>query len=840
VNRTARLQTATLIADALGLDGEQRIMFLRTATGARLMPSHDSQLPASSLTPTIGRDHEIADVGQLLVGHRLVTLTGPGGIGKTRIAMEVVKRTPEARFTSMAERARGESMLAALAATLRLPDGGGGDVTSALADAMASLRLLVIDNVEHLAHAATGIAELLERLPGLHILTTSRVPLRVPGERVHVVRPLSRAAGVELFTERVADAGADLQGMPDELVDRVCELVDDLPLAIELVAGWTRLFPLAEINRRLADPKTMLAGSSSTGGDRHASIRATVEWSLELLDDADAALFRRLAALPGSSTPAMVEAVVADASGVHLDVLRGLRALVDASLVHILIDGASAGGRIRMLRPIAAVADDLLARHPDERADLETAHASYVVELAESAAPELVGPDQAKWFRVLAQEQHHCEAAIDRLMAARSPDTVRLAAALWRFWLAHGHYRLGLRHLDEVLDLAATLSSGGITVDERARATAVYGRAVIAYMSGDVAAADAGAHEAVARFRAIDDVAGECSVWNLIGLISQYRGDLVGAGAAYRTGLVRADAAEEARSAATLRANLAALLAEDGELGDFREAMSLAEDALDRFQTLGDSRAVADLLGSLAIWVGATGDLARCRDLLHEASELYEATGDRQGGIDVERTLAEAALMAGEVDEAERLYQHALDEATEVGDRWSIASAGAARALRAALAGDENAETAATDALRLADDLEFREGQLHARVAVAAARLCRGIADRAAWLAALDRAGPADPSWTLIAATGLATVDDDPTLLAVAGDVPRECGLIDPWPARTLRARASLALVGRAAEIHAAADRATFDARLAAARARASDSAALAQHPVDAADDRPK
>ena len=288
------------------------------------------------MTPLVGRDAELRDLMELLAAHRFVTLVGPGGVGKTRLALEAARAESEGlRFggylVELAPVGDPAGVRAAIASTLDLPD------PSRLAELIGDQEMLVVlDNCEHVITAAAEVAEdLLRSCPALRILATSREGLRVGGETIWPVPPLAPDDAVRLFVTRAQAAGASLDLSADHhaLIADICARLDGLPLAIELAAARTRAFPIAQISSRLNDRFRLLTGGSRTALPRQQTLRAVVDWSYELLFDDEQRVFERLSVFPGGCDLATAEAVCADATIAAEDLADHLHALVDKSLV---------------------------------------------------------------------------------------------------------------------------------------------------------------------------------------------------------------------------------------------------------------------------------------------------------------------------------------------------------------------------------------------------------------------------------------------------------------------------------------------------------------------------
>ncbi|MCP3782763.1 AfsR/SARP family transcriptional regulator [Micromonospora sp. A3M-1-15] len=436
-------------------------------------------LPAT-LTSFVGREEEVARVAGLLDRFRLATLTGPGGAGKTRLAVESgramagrfpdgVWLVPLAPVTDPAEVPQAALAALGLREQALLARAGRGapepaDPVGRLVDALAGRAvLLLLDNCEHLLDAAADLTErLLTACPGLRVLATSREPLGITGEALRPVESLALPpAGadpaaalaypaVRLFADR---AGAV---RPDFAVDaatvgpvvRICRALDGMPLAIELAAARLRTMTAAQVDTRLDDRFRLLTGGSRTALPRHQTLRAVVDWSWDLLDDTERALWRRLAVFAGGATLEAAERVCGD--GAVGDVLDGLSALVDKSL---LVAGGTGEPRYRMLETIREYGLDRLAE-AGEADRVRRAHAAEYLALAEAAEPELRGAAQLDWLRRLSADHDNLHSGLRHAIAvADAPTAVRYAAALGWYWWLTGQRAEGADLAGQVLAL---------------------------------------------------------------------------------------------------------------------------------------------------------------------------------------------------------------------------------------------------------------------------------------------------------------------------------------------------------------------------------------------------
>jgi predicted ATPase/DNA-binding SARP family transcriptional activator len=712
-------------------------------------PKGRATLPAP-LTPLVGREDAVRDLRRLLDEHRLLTLVGPGGVGKTRLGLEVARQAAEdlvdgGCLVELAPVTDRGGVRAAVAAALDLPD------PELLAESIGDRELLVLlDNCEHVIEVAAALAEdLLRHCPGLRLLATSREGLRVGGEAIWPVPPLAPGDAVELFLARARAAGATIDdGAADvrAAVTDICTRLDGLPLAIELAAARTRAFPVAQISSRLHDRFRLLTGGSRTALPRQQTLRAVVDWSYELLFADEQRVFERLSVLPGGCTLASAEAVCADQDLSPADVADLVQALVDKSLV--LVDASGDELRFTQLQTRAQYAREKLAGRGEALA-VRRAMVHHFADLCAESASAYRGPRQRAWLRSIDQEHDNLSAALEWAVDDGDAEAALTIAGgtSWTQWLG-GRRQEGRRWLE-----AAFACPGADDVDPRTRALALVGRGIIGLQFGEVEAADEDLQAGLAIFHEIGD----------------FDGVVLGNSFACELPVLRGDPDEARRrrraSLELLRQQpdepfiVASRAYAEGKLALLDRDLATAEqryaEATATFVDL-DRPVMASLcLDVVADFAERNGDHRAAIAALERALATNESLGLRGFGGSLLARLGWMRLHAGDRDGAEAAYTEALDLA-----RWLdnhpvtfVALTGLAM-LRLTDGQVAAAEAAATEALEL-----FAAGQ-HRRMRnridqeaerLVAAAACSVVLARAA----LDAGAPERAADALERARGL-------------------------------------------------------------------------------------
>jgi len=610
------------------LSAPERIYQLGDADFPPLESLHQTNLPIPS-TPFLGRERELSEMLGLLSREdvRLLTLTGPGGSGKTRLAAqaaaEVSGRYPHGVWwVPLAPLRDPELVLAAAEQALGAKNG----LASHIAD--RSL-LLLFDNFEHVVEAAADVAGLLDTCPGLELLVTSREPLHVTSEQEYPVPPFVHEEGVGFFLARARAVEPDFQA--DEAVSAICRRLDDLPLALELAAARVKALSSRQILARLDERLPLLTGGARDAPERQRTLRATLEWSYELLTPEEQRLFGRLAVFRGGCTLNAAEEV-AEAD------LDTLQSLVDKSLLR------HNGERFWMLETTREYAAERLDES-GEGEELEREHAQCFLALAEGAEPHLRwSGSHGEWLDRLESEHDNMRAALDRLgVAGKSQLNLQLAGALSRFWVMRGHLAEGGRRLESAL-----------AADERptaARARALDGAAVIA-IGDDAPRARLRAEEALMLHRTLGDKWGAAYSGMMLGEILTDEGDLAQAQQLLGESLRRFRELGDEHS--TMMAN-DALAGVFEDLGDLEHARRLHEDNLRRAGAQSNRRFIARSLGQLAPYARDEGRVEDAISMLKESLRILRDLDDRLGIADDFGRLARTLAVAGQAETAIRL-----------------------------------------------------------------------------------------------------------------------------------------------------------------------------------------
>jgi predicted ATPase len=645
------------------------------ARHARARLQHTLPIPPTAL---IGREHEVTTLCGLLLrpDMHLLTLTGPGGIGKTHLALQVAAdlvnapglacervapqhdsiRTPSgdnafldgACFVDLAPLSNPTPVIPTIMQTLDLKESGSRPPLEQLQDFVQDKQLLLLlDNVEQVADAALDIAKLLATAPQLKVLVTSRVALHLRGEQVFAVPPLalpdprqlpppeavSQYPAVALFVRRAQDVRSDFQitGANAPTIAKICYRLDGLPLAIELAAARSKQFPpemlLARLNRRLK----MLIGGARDMPERQQTLRNTIDWSYNLLDPGEQLLFARLSVFVGGCALKDAEAVCILEGEEELDVATGIESLLDKSLLRLeeQLDGDP---RITMLETIREYASEQLEAWREGEI-LRRQHAMYYLALTEMAEQELIGSRQMLWLERLEQEHDNLRAAIQWALDRNDVEVAaRLGGALWRFWYVHGHISEGRQWLNQALKENDQLS-------DTVRAKALLGLGGLALMQGDYNPATVALDESVKVYQKLDDKRSAATALNALGVVEVEQGHYDQATTLYDQSLRLRQAIGDRWGIALSFNNLAFIAAEQG---NYSQAVEYHQRSLPLRRELADDQGIAMSLSSLGDVLTHLGDNEQAITYLEEGLTLYQTLGDKRG---VANTLSNIGLL---------------------------------------------------------------------------------------------------------------------------------------------------------------------------------------------------
>jgi predicted ATPase/class 3 adenylate cyclase len=647
-------------------------------------PELPNNLPGL-LSAFIGRSAELAAVRSLLAASRLVTLTGAGGCGKTRLALhaatEQLDTAPDGVWlVELASLTDGSAIPAAMATVLGLPS---RDETSLLAALREQDTLLLLDNCEHMIEAAAALCDRITReCRRVRILATSREPLGIDGERVYRVASLSLPGGddyessssssseaVELFADRARaqDPGFVLNALTGPLAASVCRRLDGIPLAIELAAARLSSMSLSQVSARLDQRFRLLTGGSRNAMPRQQTLQATVDWSFSLLSEPERATLRRLSVFTGGFELEAAEAVCAIAGQVDaFEVLDLIGSLVDKSLV---VADHSPGGsvRYRLLETIRQYcAQELLRADGDDMVlEVRARHAEYYLQLAETAAPELAGPSQATWLRRLDPEWENLRAAFCYLAdEERAADVLRMGVALERFSLSRGHIEV-LQWLRAGIDAAP--------VDGPLLASALLTCSFMIHLllvkdPAERAAAKRYEERALELARSLGNQQLEARALDKLTVSAYWAHDPATMRRLCEEGAEIARRIGDLTLLASLTANLE--LIPDTPVAERRR---ICEQTLDYYRRIGDPMGVANALSRLYSWHLHAGQLSAARPYLDEAIAITQELGAGLFLYFLQNDLCFTLLMDGQVAEAAPLIRRNLLTAHRIGGGTDVA-----------------------------------------------------------------------------------------------------------------------------------------------------------------------
>jgi predicted ATPase/DNA-binding CsgD family transcriptional regulator len=639
------------------------------------------------LTPLIDRERELDEAIAMLRRDdiRIVTLTGPGGTGKTRLSLEIAARLTtdfdgKVHWVSLAAVTEPSVVLTAVAQSLGIREDGDQPLAARVDAALADQRvLLVLDNFEQVTSAAPVVATLLTSSPGVKALVTSRAALHIRGEHELPLPPLAvpdprklpppdelaTVPAIALFLDRAQSVRPDLS-LDSENAAAIAEIVarlDGLPLAIELAAARIKLLPPNAMLPRMANRLNLLTGGARDLPARLQTMRNAIAWSYDLLSPSEQCHFRRLSVfVRGFTLEAAEEVALGGDDTPETDVLEGVASLVDHSLFR-QVEGPDGEARFLMLETIREFASEQLSLSSEEDT-YRARHAHYYAKLAGDAEQGLVGPEQGIWLNRLEAEHDNFRAALTWTIEREpGPAAQQFAGALLRFWEIRGYLSEGRSWLERALATAPDKA-------DAARAKALLSAATLARRQGDYAHATELYQESLEAWRELGNRSGIASAFNNLGVIAHEQAEYPRANELYGEALeIFREDGDRQRMAATLT-NLGIVAR---RLGDYDRATDLYEESLGIWRALGDRLRIALSLNNLGVLAFTRGDLPRAVALYEEALPVYRELDDRGGIALTLNNLAEAVRDQGDLSRATEYYEESLALRAEQGDRAGIA-----------------------------------------------------------------------------------------------------------------------------------------------------------------------
>ena len=614
-----------------------------SAPATRKAPA--TNLPAA-LTSFVGRATEKTDISEALVRSRIVTVTGPGGCGKTRVALEVaannIDHYPGGIWYVDIDSKLG-SVSQAILTAMRLTEEAGVDPASTIADAVADgTTLIVLDNCDQTLDEVQALAtSLLRHAPGLKILATARAAIGVAGETVWPLAPftpidveklprggealveaIKNSDSVQLFVERAQSVSPsfDLNESNAAHVVAICNRLDGIPLAIELAAARTKVLSPDQIADRLSDQFRLLGGNKGAVERQH-TLRATLDWSYNMLGDTEKVMLQRLSVFAGPASMEAVEAVCAGDPIDDWDVLDLLTGLVDKSLV--LAEEWEGGYRYRMLQSVREYAGG--NAEAGQLVDVSDRHLGWYLRVVEEADPNLAGLYQAAWLDRLDEDRANWLSALAWAEGQQSVDATKLAAAVSRFWMLRGAFNEASNWLGRIHDMAHASADRS-----PAYAKVLNALGTVAWNQGEIDKARGYFEESLALYRELGDTQRTADLLNNLG-------------------------------------NLAL------DEGDEEKASALLEEALASYRSANDQAGISAALGNLALIALRAEDLAKAKGLYHESLTIDHSMGDSWAIATSLHALGVIASRSGEVDEAKAHLEDSLTRRVELGDHAGIA-----------------------------------------------------------------------------------------------------------------------------------------------------------------------
>jgi predicted ATPase/class 3 adenylate cyclase len=621
----------------------------------KTLATYQHNLPAQ-ITSFIGREKEIAAVKQALNQHRLVTLTGSGGTGKTRLSLEVAASLLDqfldgVWFIELAPLTTPELISKLILSTFRIAEQQDRTALELLTDSIRDKKLLLIlDNCEHLIEASATVADtLLNGAPGLTILASSREALGVKGEmdwyvpslalpdlkHLPMIEQLSHCEAVRLFMDRAALVQPHLELTSENsfVIAQICVRLDGIPLAIELAAARVKSLSVDQIAARLDDRFRLLTGGSRTAIPRQQTLRATIDWSYKLLSEPERALLERLSVFAGGWTLEGAEAVGTGKDVEKTSVFDLLTNLVNKSLVIFNWDEERYG----MLETVRQYAREKLMARGEEDIYMG-AHIDYFLQLAEEAESYQAGDEQVKWFNRLESDHDNLRAALEASLKRRDGNAIRIAGALGQFWWVHSHLKEGRGWLQRVLSTEKQLDSAD-------HANALFWSGVLARHQGDYEAAKQFSKESLELYRRLDDKEGMAKSLNSLGSMEYFLKDYTGAHDLFAEALSVYQELENPEGIAKALNNLGISAHTQGNLA---EARRFYEESVAMCRSFGEKWILSHALYNLGHIAYDESDSPKARKLYGEVVELCRELEDKDGLAFVLSSLANVLHTEGQ------------------------------------------------------------------------------------------------------------------------------------------------------------------------------------------------
>jgi predicted ATPase/class 3 adenylate cyclase len=655
-------------------------------------PPRTTEAPRNNLrlevTSFVGREREIEQAARILEGSSLLTLTGPGGVGKTRMGLRLARQLLDqfedgVWVVELGALTDPDFVLPSVVKVLGLSEPVGRSLLSTIVDHLKGKRLLILlDDCDPVLAASAELAEaLIGTCPAIRVVVTSREALGVAGEAIlpiaslgtPEVRPTVSPSDLEavdacrLFVERAnaVQPGFTVTERNARSVVQICRRLDGIPLALELAAARVRTLPVEQIASRLDDRFRLLSGGSRAAVARHQTLRATMDWSYDLLTEPERAILRRLSVFAGGATLEAVESVCAGDAVDAMDVLDLLGRLVEKSLV--VTDPASAEARFGLLETVREYARSRLVEGDEADPTLRRHRDWYVALVDQASSAFFAGPEPADWLRRLDREHDDLRAALEWCLdqPGEGRAGLHIAAGLWRYWEIRGHLAEGRGWLERMVQAVGTDVSP-------LRANALTGAGNLAFMQGDFKAASTFHEASLALHRQIGDRQSVAYAANNLANAALQLGDHARARALYMETLEIARELGDVRGVAFGSINLADVAIRQGEVD---EARALYEGALVTIRDLGDRWMEAFALDMFALATSRAGDRETARSLHVEALAILEETGDPRGVARILTHLADLSLADGDAARSRGLHRQGLALRQDLGDMPGLASA---------------------------------------------------------------------------------------------------------------------------------------------------------------------